>query len=157
MRLSEIAIIIVALIVVTLFIGSRSSFELIQSFFGDIMGVMIGLYLVGMFSKRITPKAAFFSMVLSVALSITLDLTTEINFAYIGNISFISVILLSALFSQFEKPLSSERLTDMTVWTMPGIKGPWIGLSTWKNLKWWVISLPIAWVIITLAWELYMR
>jgi SSS family solute:Na+ symporter len=157
MRIFEVIIIVLSLVVVALFIGSRSSFELIQAFFGDIMGVMIGLYLVGIFSRRITARAAFLSMVISVVISVTLDLTTSINFAYIGNISFLSVILLSTILSRFEKPIPEASLENLTVWTMPGIKGPWIGLQSWNNLKWWIAALPIAWILITLSWQAYMR
>ncbi len=156
-RIIDIIIILLNFIIIPVYLNSRSGLEVIQQFMGDVMGVIIALFIVGTFFKRTTAWAAFFSMVIGTTLALTLDFTTDLNFGFIGTLSFVITIVFSLIGSRFETPKTTKELENLTVWTIPGIKGPFIGLKSWPNLWKWAVGLPIVWIIITIAWEWYMK
>lgn len=156
-RIIDVIIILINFIVIPVYLNSRSAMEVIQRFMGDVMGVIIALFIVGTFFKRTTSWAAFFGMIIGTALALTLDFTTELNFGFIGTLSFVVTIVFSLIGSQFETPKTTKELENLTVWTIPDIKGPFIGLKSWPNLWKWALALPAVWILITLIWEWYMR
>lgn len=121
------------------------------------MGVIIAIYILGIFFKRTTAKASFLAMLIGIAMGFVLDRYTALNFAHIGTFQFLTVLVLGYLGSFLEKPKTDAELTNLTVWTVEDIKGPFIGLKAWPGLKWWAIGLPVFWFLMTAVWEIYMR
>lgn len=158
----QVAIIGIVLLSVPLFLtdGSirteKSAYEILLEFLGSIMGVLIGIFILGVFFKRTTANASFFAMIAGIALGFILPRTTELNFAHVGTMQFLSVIFLGLFFSLFEKKKSEQELENLTIWTIDGVKGPFIGLSSWPGLKWWALALPVAWISLTLLWDFFM-
>jgi SSS family solute:Na+ symporter len=153
----EVIIVASIFLFIPFFMEQRSAFEVLQNFLGNVMGVLIAIYALGIFSKRTTTWASFIGMIAGVTISTTLDAFTNVNFAHIGTISFVTVIVVGLIGCLFEKPKSAQQLENLTIWTLPDVKGPWIGLKSWPNLWKWAIALPATWFTICLLWELYMR
>jgi len=135
----------------------RSAYEILLEFLGSIMGVLISIYVLGMFFKRTTAKASFIAMIVGIVLGFYLLNYTDINFAHVGTIQFLVVIALGLGLSYFENPKTDLELENMTVWTVKGVKGPWIGLSSWPALWKWAVALPVFWFLLTIVWEMYLK
>ncbi|NJM16864.1 MAG: sodium/solute symporter [Bacteroidales bacterium] len=95
--------------------GSTPAYEIIQTFLGDIFGVLIAIFILGIFFKRTTANASFIAMIIGVALGFGIHLTTNINFAYIGTFQFVVVIVLALVLSRFEKPKTDKELENLTI------------------------------------------
>ena len=134
----------------------KSAYEILLEFLGSIMGVLIAIFILGVFFKRTTANASLFGMIVGIILGFILPRVTELNFAHVGTLQFLTVIFLGLAFSPLEKKKSDTELQNLTVWTIEGVKGPFIGLSTWKGLRWWAIALPLAWFLFSVVWELTM-
>jgi len=180
-RIIQLAIILVVLWIVPKFMQEgkvsqeRSGYEILLAFLGSIMGVIIAIYILGIFFKRTTAKASFIAMLIGIALGIVLDRYGDIlgyiggkmgydwgsfpaiNFAHIGTIQFLVVLVLGIVGSYLETPKTDAELTNLTIWTVADIKGPWIGLKSWPNLWKWAVGLPLFWFLLSAAWEIYMR
>ncbi len=135
----------------------KSAYEILLEFLGSIMGVLIAVFLLGIFFKRSTAKATFIAALTGVVAGVFLLNATALNFAYAGSIQFFIVLFLGLGLSFFEKPRSIQELENLTIWTVSGVKGPWIGLHSWPALKWWAIGLPLFWIVITGVWEAYLN
>jgi solute:Na+ symporter, SSS family len=155
-RIIELGVIILIFLFVPLFIGAQSAMELVQGFLGNVMGVIIALFVLGIFFKRTTSWAAFSSMITGLILSFTLDLTTDLNFAFIGTASFTLTVILGYGLSFLEKAADSTKLKNLTIWTLEDVKGPFVGLKSWPKLWIWAIVLPLVWVTVIFLWEWYM-
>jgi solute:Na+ symporter, SSS family len=155
-RWIEFGVIILIFVFVPLFLGARSAMEMVQGFLGNVMGVIIALFVLGIFFKRTTSWAAFGSMLVGLILAFTLDILTDINFAFIGTLSFAVTVILGYALSFIETPKTPEKLTNLTIWTLEDVKGPWVGLKSWPKLWVWAIVLPVIWITITLVWDWYM-
>ncbi len=138
-------------------VGGMPAYELIQRFLGNIFGVLIAIYILGIFFKRTTAKASFTAMVVGSVFGFSVHLTTDLNFAFIGTVQFIMVMVLALILSRFEKAKTAEELRNLTIWTLDDVKGPWIGLKSWPGLKYWAIGLPIFWFVLTFVWEWYVN
>jgi SSS family solute:Na+ symporter len=162
-RIIQFAIIAIGIAIIPVFLvkgevsQERSGYEILLEFLGPIMGIITAIYVIGVFFKRTTNKAAFWASVIGIALGFTLDRFTALNFAHIGTIQFIVVVVLGYFGSYLEKPKTDSELTNLTIWTVADIKGPWIGLKAWPGLKWWAIGLPLVWFLLSAVWEIYMR
>lgn len=158
----EVVIILSIFLIVPVFmaegnkVGAKPAYEVIQEFLGNIFGVLIAIYLLGIFFKRTTAKASLIAMLIGVVFGMTLGVTTELNFAVIGTMQFVLVMVLAIVGSYFEKPMSDQQLENLTIWTLPDVKGPWIGLQAWPRLKYWAIGLPLFWLLVTALWQWYM-
>ncbi len=151
---------ITLLVAVALFpfvVGSASVMTFLQSFYGDVLGVVVALYLVGIFSRRAAPRAAFASMIAGIVLAVVLDVFTPINFAYVGFLSFLFAGAATLLFSRLERPVPPERLVNLTVHTLSGIRGPWVGLAAWPDLWKWALGIASGWIFLSVVWEWYIR
>ena len=131
--------------------------ELCQRIVGNFFGVIIALFLVAIFSKRATAKAATFASITGFALAVYLDIWTEVSFAYRGVFSFIYSVILTLVLSRFEKPLSDAELENLTIYTIENKRSPWLGLAAWPNLWKWAIALFVFWWGLTFIWEWYVR
>jgi SSS family solute:Na+ symporter len=153
-------------------------YGLVQEFLGVMLGVLIAIFMLGIFFKRTTARACFIGMIAGVVVGVVLQMDKflgygrdmglvpsdfhilgglTINFAHVGTIQFIVVMVLGYMLSFFEKPKSDIELENLTVWTLPDVKGPFVGLKAWPALKWWAIGLPVFWILLTLFWELWVR
>ncbi len=126
----------------------------IQSFYGDVLGVVVALYCVGIFSTRATPGAALIAMISGVLFAVVLDVFTQINFTYVGFFSFLYTLAAALILSRFEKPMPIESLTNLTVHTLPDAKGIWVGLKAWPNLWKWALLIGLCWFIFSAVWEI---
>jgi SSS family solute:Na+ symporter len=151
------AVIIVVIILIPIAAQHRTVMKFVQSFFGDVFGVIIALYLVGIFSKRATPGAAFISMVTAVTLAVFLDIATDLAFTYVGIFSFAYAVIAALVLSLFEKPLPEMKLRNLTVYTIDNIKGPLAGASSWPGLWQWILAMAVAWFGMTIIWEWMIR
>lgn len=166
-RLKAVTIIFQILIIASVFLivpsflsenneaGKTPAYELIQNFLGNIFGVLIAIYILGIFFKRTTAKASFIAMIVGVILGFGIHLSTDINFAFIGTMQFVVVIVLALILSRFEKPKTDKELENLTIWTLEDVRGPWIGLKSWPGLKYWAIGLPLFWLLVTVFWEIF--
>jgi solute:Na+ symporter, SSS family len=156
-RLLQGAIVLSVFLIIPVFLDSDGgtsdvpAYELIQKFLGNMMGVLIAIFVLGIFFTRTTARASFWAMVAGTIGGFALDEFTGLNFAHIGTIQFLFVIGVGYLFSFLEKPKKLADLENLTIWTIPEVKGPWIGLHSWPQLKYWAIFLPATWILITLV------
>ena len=137
-------------------VGSTPAYEIIQKFLGDVFGVLIAIYLLGIFFKRTTSNGVLIAMAVGTALGFYLDIATDMNFALVGSIQFTVVMILGIVLSWFQPAPDMARLQNLTIWTLSDVSGPWIGLKSWPGLVRWAIGLPLTWFTITAIWEWYM-
>ncbi len=154
-RILQVIIIAQVFWIVPIFIGDESSLEKVQNYYGNVLGLMIALFFLGVFSIRTKPWAAFWAMLFSLCLSFFLDYKTEINFQYIGTISFVVTLFLGIILSTFlGRSKSRAELENLTIWTLPDVKGPYVGFKSWKQLWYWAVILPVSWALICWLWEM---
>lgn len=159
----QLVIVAVVLLIIPVYLDSgsisyeRSAYEVLNEFLGSIMGVLIAIFVLGIFFKRTTAMASFIAMLIGIVLGFYLLNFTEINFAHVGTIQFLTVMIIGIAGSLFEKRMPKEKLTNLTIWTLEDVKGPWVGLKSWPGLWKWAIGLPIAWLLLSSIWETYMR
>ena len=153
-RIVEALTIVTTVALFPLVANAQSAMAFIQSFYGDVLGVVVALFLLGIFSTRITAKAAFASMISGVVFAVSLDIFTPVNFTYIGTLSFIFTVILAHILSQFEKPIPKEKLVNLTIHTLPDVKGFWVGLKSWPDLWKWALFIAVMWISFTAFWEL---
>lgn len=156
-RIVMTAVIVIVMFLIPLAADHQTVMKFVQGFLGDVFGVIIALFLVGIFSRRATPKAAFIAIVSGVAIAIYLDFATELAFTYVGIFSFIYTVIATMLLSLLETPLSAERLRNLTVFTLEDTKGPFVGLSTWSSLWKWMLLMFVLWFGLTFIWEWLIR
>ncbi len=154
-RIVEALTLVATIALFPLVVKSQSAMTFIQNFYGDVLGVVVALYGVGIFSTRATPRAAFIAMVSGVTFASCLDIFTKVNFTYVGFISFLYTIAATLILSRFEPALPRERLENLTVYTLPDAKGPWVGLKAWPALWKWAVFIAITWFSFCAAWEWY--
>ena len=157
-RITEVLTILLTLALIPIIQKTDSVMGFIQDFYAYVFGVVIAIYLIGMFTKRIAPWSGFIAMISSVALTITLDIFTDINFAYIGVFSFIvTAVIFFALSVVEQKRTPMIDLENLTVYTLSDAKGPWVGLKAWPGLWKWALALGASWFVFSYGWESLMR
>jgi SSS family solute:Na+ symporter len=156
-RITQTIVIIAALALIPFAAQYRTVTKFIQSLVADMFGVIIALYLVGIFSKRAAPRAAFIAMVSGILFAMYLDFGTEISFPNVGMFTCIYSGVAAMALSRFEKPPSREKLENLTVHTISDAKGPFIGLAAWPKLWKCILAIVVLWVGLTVFWELYIR
>jgi len=132
---------------------SQSVMAFIQSFYGDVLGVVVALYCVGIFTTKTGPWSAFTAMISGIIFAVVIDIFTSINFTYIGFFSFVFTFSASLVLSRFETPIPISKLTNLTVHTLPDARGPWVGLKSWPGLWKWAVFLAIIWFSFSAWWE----
>lgn len=147
------AILIAIFLILPFALESETITAFIQGLVADLFGVVISLFLVGIFSTRATSKAAFASMLIGITATVLIDVYTEINFVNIGIFSFTITTVLVLVLSLFEKPKSREELKNLTVFTLEGTKAPWVGLKSWPQLGTWIFAIIVGWWGLTFLWE----
>jgi SSS family solute:Na+ symporter len=156
-RICEAAILLVAVSLIPVAMGMQSAVTFVQDFFGDVLGVVVALYIVGVFSRRATARAAFVAMISAIALAIVLHIYTSWNFAYRGFASFALAVVATLVLSRLEPPPDPERMVNLTVHTLEDAPGPWVGLRAWPGLWKWALVLAGGWFAVTAVWEGYVR
>lgn len=156
-RVLEAAAMMLSLSLVPVAMRAQSAVTFVQDFFGDLMGVVVALYIVGVFSRRATAGAAFFAMITAIALAFGLHIWSDWNFAYRGFVSFVYAVVATMVLSWFEPPPDPARLVNLTVHTVEDVRGPWVGLKSWPGLWKWALGISVGWFAFTVIWEWYGR
>jgi SSS family solute:Na+ symporter len=157
-RIAEVLTILGTLALIPIIQKADSVMGFIQDFYAYVFGVVIAIYLIGMFTKRVAPWSGFIAMISSVVLTIALDFFTDINFAYIGVFSFVATLGIFFVLSVFEKNRTPMiDLENLTIHTLSDTKGPWVGLKAWPGLWKWALALAASWFAFSYFWELLMR
>ena len=153
-RIVEALTIVITIALFPLVAKSQSAMAFIQSFYGDVLGVVVALFIIGIFTTRVPQWSAFTAMISGVAFAVLLDIFTSVNFTYIGFFSFVYTIAAALLLSRFESPVPRENLTNLTVHTMPDTRRFWVGLTPWPNLWKWAVFIAVVWIGFSFVWEL---
>jgi SSS family solute:Na+ symporter len=156
-RIIQIIVIIASLALIPFAAQYRTVTKFIQSLVADGFGVIIALYVVGIFSRRAAPRAAFFAMVTGIFLAMYLDFGTNISFPNVGMFTCIYSGAAVMVLSRFEKPPSKEKLDNLTVYTLSDVKGPFVGLAAWPNLWKCILIIIGSWLGLSALWEVYIR
>ncbi len=162
-RVTEVIGLLIGVALVAVFMNEQSAMARLQSIYADVLGVIVAIYIVGMFSRRAAPRAAFVGMMVGIALAAALEMLPRfnpaftLNFAYIGFFSFVGTIAVTMLLSNFERPVAIERLRNLTIHTLEDVQGPWVGLKAWPNLWKWALLMAAAWFGASAAWEWYVQ
>ncbi|MHC4165433.1 MAG: sodium:solute symporter family transporter [Planctomycetota bacterium] len=157
-RIAEVLTIFLTLALMPIIANAESVMVFIQDFYAYVFGVVMAIYLIGIFTKRVAPWSGFIAMISSVALTVTLDIFTDVNFAYIGTFSFIVTIVIfftASIFEQKKSPMID--LTNLTIHTLSDAKGPWVGLKAWPGLWKWALAVAASWFAFSYGWQLLMR
>jgi len=152
-RIVEALTIVTTVALFPLVAKSQSAMAFIQSFYGDVLGVVVALFVIGIFTTRVAPWSAFAAMVSGVSFAVALDIFTAVNFTYIGFFSFVFTVVAALAFSRFERPVPLERLTDLTIHTLPDAKPIWVGLKSWPGLWKTAVVIALAWFAFSAVWE----
>lgn len=156
-RVVEVLALVAGVCLVPLLMKSEAAMQFVQAFYADLFGVIVGLYLAGLFSTRAAPRAALFAILSGLAVAITLDKYSHLNFAYVGFFSFAYTLVTTLVLSRFERPVPRERLTNLTIFTLQDVKGPWVGLKAWPALWKWALLLAAGWFSASAGWEYVVR
>jgi SSS family solute:Na+ symporter len=157
-RIAEVLTILLTLALIPIIKEAESVMVFIQDFYAYVFGVVVAIYLIGMFTKRVAPWSGFIAMITSVALTIVLDILTEVNFAYIGVFSFLITIVIFFTLSIFEqKRIPKTDLENLTIHTLTDTKGPLVGLKAWPALWKWALAVAISWFAFSCFWQQLMK
>jgi len=157
-RVAEVVTILITLALMPIIGKSDSVMQFIQIFYSYVFGVIMAIYLIGIFTKRVAPWSGFIAMISSVALTVTLDILTDVNFAYIGTFSFIVTLVIFFAASTFEhKRTPMIDLKNLTIHTLAHAKAPWVGLKAWPGLWKWALAVAASWFAFSYGWQLLMR
>ncbi len=152
-RIVEALTIVTTVALFPLVAKSQSAMAFIQSFYGDVLGVVVALFVIGIFTTRTAPWSAFAAMITGVVFAVSLDVFTGVNFTYIGFFSFVFTIIAATLFSRFEQPVPRERLENLTIHTLPDVKPVFVGLKSWPGLWKAAVVIALMWFAFSAAWE----
>ncbi len=156
-RIAEVLTILLTLALIPIISKADSVMGFIQDFYAYVFGVVIAIYLIGMFTKRVAPWSGFIAMITSVALTIVLDILTDVNFAYIGVFSFLITIVIFFALSLFEKQRKPVDLENLTIHTLTDTKGPLVGLKAWPALWKWALAVAVSWFAFSCFWQQLMK
>ncbi len=154
-RIVQACVLAIAFFIVPVAAKEQTVTRLIQDLISIPLGVMVALYLVGVFSTKATPWAAFTGALAGTVTGILIYfLLPDVNFLNRGLIGFTTVVVTTFTLSIFEKQQPIESLSNLTVFTLSDIKGPWVGQGAWKHLWKWIAAIILGWVILTIIWEM---
>ena len=154
-RLVQAAVLIIAFFLIPVAAKEQTVTRLIQDLISIPLSVMVALYLVGVFSTRATPWAAFIGAITGTLVAIMVYFFfPEINFLNRGLFGFIAVVITTLSLSYFEKRQKKESLENLTVYTLVDVKGPWVGTGAWPNVWKYIVGIILGWFILTAIWEL---
>ena len=154
-RIVQAVVLILAFFIIPVAAKEQTVTRLIQDLISIPLGVMVALYLVGVFSTRATPWAAFIGALAGTLVAVLVYFVyPDINFLNRGILGFLTVVVTTVLLSFFEKRPSVESLENLTVFTLKGVKGPWVGQGSWRNLWKWLLFIIGGWFVLVAVWEL---
>ena len=154
-RTVQAIVLIIAFFIIPVAAKEQTVTRLIQDLISIPLSVMVGLFLVGVFSTRATPWAAFIGAVSGTIVAIMVYFVfPEINFLNRGLFGFITVVTVTLGLSYLEERQPRESLRNLTVYTLGDVKGPWVGTKAWPNLAKWIIGIVFGWFALTAFWEL---
>lgn len=153
-RIVQAIVLIIAFFIVPVAAREQTVTRLIQDLISIPLGVMVALYLVGVFSTRATPWAAFIGAISGTLVAIGIYFFfPEINFLNRGFFGFATVVITTLILSYFEERQSIESLQNLTVYTLSDVKGPFVGQKSWSNLWKWILGIIVGWFTLTALWE----
>lgn len=154
-RIVQAVVLTIAFFIIPVAAKEQTVTRLIQDLISIPLGVMIALYLVGVFSTRATPWAAFIGALSGTLVAIMIYFfCPEINFLNRGIFGFITVVAVTMFISLFEKRQSTESLRNLTVFTLNDVKGPWVGMGSWRNLWKVILGIIAGWFALVAVWEM---
>lgn len=157
-RIVQTIVIILALLLIPIAAREETVTRLIQDLVSIPLGVMVALFLVGVFSTRATPWAAFTGAIAgTIVMLFFYFVFPDINFMNRGIFGFTAVVVVTLVGSRFEKAPSRESLKNLTVFTLEDTKGPWVGQKAWPNLWKVIVGIILGWFAFTALWELLIR
>lgn len=156
-RVLEAAAMAISLALIPIAMRHESAVTFVQDAFGDVMGVVVALYVVGIFSRRATARAALISMLTAIALAVGMHIWSDWNFAYRGFLSFVYAVAATLVLSRLDPAPAPAKLTNLTVHTLEDVRGPWVGLHAWPGLWKWALGISAGWFGFTAVWEWYGR
>lgn len=153
-RTTQAVVLVIAFFIIPVAAKEQTVTRLIQDLISIPLGVMVALYLVGVFSVRATPIAAFIGALTGTLAAILIYFFyPEINFLNRGIFGFAVVVITAVGLSFFEKRKPIESLENLTVFTLTDMKGPWVGQGAWSNLWKWIVGITVGWFSLTALWE----
>ena len=157
-RVVQAAALAIAFLLIPLSAKEETVTRLIQDLVSIPLGVIIAVFLLAVFSTRATPWATFAGALSGTILMIFIYFAfPDINFMNRGIFGFFTVLLVASLLSRFEKAPAREDLKNLTVFTLEGVPGPWVGQYSWGNLWKWIAGMVIGWFGFTALWEWMIR
>lgn len=157
-RLVQVIILIVAALLIPLSAKEETITRLIQDLISIPLGIIFSLYVLAVFSTKITPKAAYWGTISGIIISLIIFFfLPNVNFWNRGVVGSITVILVAIVLSFFEKQPTSDKLENLTVFTFKGSKSPFIGKKAWRSILWWIISIQLSWLLFTVGWEMLIQ
>ena len=157
-RIIQAAALVIAFFLIPVAAREETVTRLIQDLVSIPLGVMIALFLVGIFSTRATPWAAFAGALAGTFVMFFFYFVfPDINFLNRGILGFATVVFIALVGSRFEKAPSREALRNLTVYTLEGTRGPWVGQLAWGNLWKWITGIILGWFSFTALWEWLVR
>lgn len=97
--------------------------------FGLIGGPLIGLFLIGMLSRRSTARGATIGWAAGFALTLYVGLGTRISFLWYAMIGCLGTMIVTAIASRFDAPPRPEQVADL-VWSRPSRRTPSAALQS---------------------------
>ena len=157
-RLVQVIILLLASLLIPLSSREETITRLIQDLVSIPLGIIAALFLLGIFSTKITPKAAFWGSVTGVLISVMIYIFMPgINFWNRGVVGSSTVFLIAVFLSFFEKRTDIRMLENLTVFTFKGSTSFFIGTKSWTNILWWIVSIQLTWLSLTYIWEIIIR
>jgi SSS family solute:Na+ symporter len=157
-RMVQALALILAFLLIPLASREETVTRLIQDLVSIPLGVIIAVFLLAVLSTRAAPWATFAGALSGTLLMVFIYFAfPDVNFLYRGIFGFLTVILVTLVGSRFEKAPGKDELKNLTVFTLEGAPGPWVGLHSWQNLWKWILGIVLGWFGFTALWEWMIR
>lgn len=154
-RYVQIGVLLLATVLIPLSAKEVTITRLIQDLISIPLGIIVSLFMLGIFSTKITPKAAFWGSIAGILVSLLIFFfIPSVNFWNRGVAGSATVVLSAVILSLFEKKRDVDSLENLTVFTLTGSKSVLLGRNAWKSILWWIAGIQVVWLLFTIGWEL---
>ncbi|NLR93960.1 sodium:solute symporter family transporter [Flammeovirga agarivorans] len=150
-RIVQVSTMIIALfLVMPMAMKSPIITDFIQGVVADIFSVISALFCLGIFTRRINGKSAFYAMLIGIIISVSIHFLTNINFVYRGIFSFFITIIVAFALSINSKRKNFENLTIYDCLEENGQKSI---IFHFHKMKLPIFFVIIMWLLFTIVWE----
>lgn len=157
-RIMQIIILLLAAFLIPLSAKEINIVRLIQDLVSIPLGIIFSLFIMAVFSTRITPNAAFVGSLVGILFALVVFIFfPDVNFWNRGSISSLIVLLVAVFLSFFEKRQTLASLENLTVFTYKDSRSAFIGKIAWTSVIWWCLIIQISWLVFTIGWELLLN